>query len=202
MTTRTEVRLDVAAVENAIHLPMKRWAHNCHSISIAIIKAGLVEGRVARGVCVGVGGQHSWIVLGNDCYDKNAAIIDPTLWSYDDTVEGIWYGTYKDGRHRPHGGFESIWQWGRPPEPIQETIALTPKFLLSDSAKKFLELLGPLDRHGWAVLANHAPVGMWPAGEIYAAMDDTQGLGVLIPVDRLGMLTDRNPGGLYLKPRK
>ena len=42
-----------------------------------------------------------------------------------------------------------------------------------------------------------APVEDWPAGEIFAAMDDTEGLKALVPIDKLGMLTDRNPGGLY-----
>jgi hypothetical protein len=28
-------------------------------------------------------------------------------------------------------------------------------------------------------------------------MDDTEALRALVPIDRLGMLTDRNPGGLY-----
>ena len=64
-------------------------------------------------------------------------------------------------------------------------------------ARAFLELVGPLDYHGWGVLA-HAPVQGWPSGEILAAITDTKPLAVLVPIDRLGMLTDRNPGGLYM----
>jgi hypothetical protein len=46
---------------------------------------------------------------------------------------------------------------------------------------------------------SHAPVLGWPAGEIIEAVCDTPGLGeVIVPVDRIGMLTDRNPDGLYL----
>jgi hypothetical protein len=37
----------------------------------------------------------------------------------------------------------------------------------------------------------------FPAGEFLAAMDDTPATSALVPIDRLGMLTDRNPGGLY-----
>jgi hypothetical protein len=38
----------------------------------------------------------------------------------------------------------------------------------------------------------------WPSSEIIAAMDDTDELRALVPIDILGMVTDRNPGGLYL----
>lgn len=58
-------------------------------------------------------------------------------------------------------------------------------------------MVGPLDRPGWMRLAS-CPVGGWPAAEVLAAMDDTPALQTLVPIDRLGMLTDRNPGGLYL----
>ena len=70
-------------VAELIHIPVESWAQQCHSISLAIIQAGLVPGaRVARGSCRGVGSQHSWIVDGWNCYDPDAKIIDPTLWSY------------------------------------------------------------------------------------------------------------------------
>lgn len=59
-------------------------------------------------------------------------------------------------------------------------------------------MLGPLDRRAWHLLASQAPVLGWPAAEIIAAMDDTEELSAFVPIDRLGMLTDRNPGGLYL----
>jgi hypothetical protein len=52
------------------------------------------------------------------------------------------------------------------------------------------------DRQGWSVLA-HAPVGGWPAGEIIDAMCES-GLDAVIPIDIVGMVTDRNPQGLYL----
>ena len=55
--------------------------------------------------------RHSWVVLGDDCYHERALIVDPTLWSYDDTVEGVWVGSYRDRRHRPHGK-GSIWNVG------------------------------------------------------------------------------------------
>ena len=60
-------------------------------------------------------------------------------------------------------------------------------------------VVGPLDYGGWSILANYCPVEGWPAGEIYAAMDDTPALKSLVPIDRLGMLTNRNPGRLYLR---
>lgn len=68
---------------------------------------------------------------------------------------------------------------------------------VSREAELFLDLCGPLDQKGWAELI-HSPVEGWPAAEIIAAVDDTPELSTLIPVDILGMLTDRNPQGVYL----
>lgn len=180
--------------------PLDRWAHQCHAASVYLVKNGTFgPSRVVRGLCQGVMGQHSWVVLGLDCYDDEALIIDPTLWSYDRSVFGVWVGAYLAGRHVPHG-YGDIWDWGRPePAALGEAIALTPSAPLSPEAREFLAQLGPLDRQGWMTLASHAPVGGWPAGEIIAAIADTEQLSALVPIDRLGMLTDRNPGGLYLK---
>jgi hypothetical protein len=141
-----------------------------------------------------VGGQHSWVVLGDDCYDATAEIVDPTLWSYDSTVEGIWYGSYRDKRHTPFGK-GSIFRYGRPDTPTGEIIKLSAP--LSRDAQSFLDLLGPLDRRGWAVLA-HAPIGNWPAAEILGAMHDDPRLSALVPIDIIGMLTYRIPS--YISP--
>lgn len=174
--------------------PLDRWAGQCHAASLAIVKAKVLHGaRVARGSCTGVGAQHSWVVLG-DPYDPSVPIVDPTLWSYDDAVEGVWVGSAADGRHRPHGA-GNIWQWGRPAYPVGDPVRLRPVSPFSDAAVRFLELLGPLDVDGWRQLA-HAPVGGWPAGEILAAIEDT--IGPVVPIDIIGMTTDRNPSGLYL----
>jgi hypothetical protein len=175
------------------------WAKACHAAAIQLVKSGVFGEqfvRVARGSAKKVGGQHSWVVVGHDCYAHDAIIVDPTLWSYDTTVKGIWIGTAAEGRHTPHGS-GSIWSWGRPTSRGGKPIKLTPKTPLSEAAKDFLDLLGPLDRPGWQTLAS-APVEGWPAGEIYAAMHHTAELRILVPVDRLGMLTDLNPQGLYL----
>ena len=188
---------DKAAIEAAL-APLAQWAGQCHAASVALIRSGAVPGaRVARGSCKGVGAQHSWVVVGPDVYAYNAAIIDPTLWSYDRSVVGIWYGSAADKRHLPHGGAGNIWGWGRPDVAHGPVIRLMPKTPLSLGAQRFLDLLGPLDREGWMILAQ-APVAGWPAAEIIAAMDDTEALSALVPIDRLGMLTDHNPGGLYL----
>lgn len=177
--------------------PLDDWAHQCHAASVKLVKHGdLGVCRVARGACRGVTGQHSWVILGDDCYDQRATIIDPTLWSYDDTVSGVWVGTYQSRRHTPHGK-GSIWRWGRPNGPVGPVMTLTPARPFSPNAQSFLELLGPLDFEGWCMLA-HAPVEQWPAAEILAAIENTEGLGGLVPIDIRGMLTDENPGGLYL----
>ncbi len=137
-------------------------------------------------------------LIGDDCYDERATIVDPTLWSYDPEVEGIWVGTMKDGRHHPHGK-GLIWDYGRAGNTEGEIIELAVP--VSPWAQNFLEAFGaPLDYHGWDLLA-HAPVEGWPAAEIIAAMDDTPALAHMIPIDIVGMLTDRNPGSCYLKER-
>lgn len=187
------------AQEAAVALaPLEGWKRNCHAASLHLVKSGVFEpARVARGVCLGVTSQHSWVVLaeqGIDCWDQSATIIDPTLWSYDDGVEGIWVGTLEECRHRPHGSGR-IFEWGKPVSGGDKPIELEPVEPFSDRAELFLKLLGPLDRTGWARLAG-APVEDWPAEEILPAINQT--VGPLVPIDIIGMLTDYNPGGLYL----
>ena len=178
--------------------PLKTWSHNCHGASIKLVQAG-IGSRVVRGTCPGVGSQHSWVIIGNNCYDRAATIVDPTLWSYRNDVKGVFIGTVETYGHRPHGT-GSIWEWGKPVRGSGPTIKLTPRVQLSAHALSFLSMVEPLDREGWARLAN-APVEEWPAAEILAAIDDTEELMALVPIDRIGMLTDRNPGGLYLPAR-
>lgn len=179
--------------------PLSSWAHQCHAASIAMVKcdalwpAGTIR-RVARGSCLGVGGQHSWIVLSHDCYDLDARVIDPTLWSYDDKIVGIHHDTQRR-RYKPHG-YGSIFEYGKPGSYGEKPIKIK-KEGLSDAAIAFLAMVEPLDRRGWMELAN-APVLGWPAREVIEAMDDTPKLAAFVPIDRLGMLTNANPGGLYL----
>lgn len=201
MTTGTDPRFELADRAREALMPLEGWAKNCHGASLALVKAGtFAPARVARGFCQGVGSQHSWVVLGDDCYDDEATIVDPTLWSYDPTVKGVWIGGYRAGRHRPHGK-GSIWSYGRPAPAAGPAVTLTPRRPFSEPAQDFLDLLGPLDRQGWGVLA-HAPVEDWPAAEIIDAIYNTNGLGVLVPIDIVGMLTDRNPDGVYLAERE
>jgi len=182
--------LVVADVEEAISMPIEMWAGRCHQVSLAIVKAGIVEGRVARGGCQGVGCEHSWIVCG-DCYDPEATVVDPTLWCWDQQVTGIWIGRNLE-RHAPKG-LGSIWEYGRPSHHGGRTIELAYR---PEGAGRFLDLVGPLDIAGWLELAN-APVGGWPCAGVLGAMVDTPGLAELVPIDIVGMMTDRNPSGLY-----
>lgn len=194
-----QIREATDELAKQIDIPFPAWAEQCHVVSLRLVRIGafdhIARGRVARGTCRGVGGQHSWIVLGEDCYAPDAIIVDPTLWSYVPTVKGIWVGNRDTYGHRPHGS-GSIWEYGQPAAGNGPPIELTPTFELSRAAKVFLEILGPLDRRGWFTLAK-APVEGWPASEILAAMDDTPGIKAGVPIDHLGMVTDRNPGGLY-----
>lgn len=183
------------AVERVL-APLDRWAFNCHGASATLVQSGVLGDRVrvARGWCENVIGQHSWVVCGWDCYDPRTPLIDPTLWSYDDEVEGIWTGTLASGKHVPHGSGR-IWDWGRPDPPTETPMELNPSEPFSQSALDFLEQLGPLDERGWIELA-HAPVEGWPAAEILNAIVEC--VGPFVPMDILGMLNDDDPTGLYL----
>lgn len=183
-----------------IGIPLDEWYGACHVVSLAIVQAGLLHGpagarvRVARGTCLGIGSQHSWISLG-DPYDSKTEYVDPTSWCSTEDHPTIWTGKASQGDRIPHGT-GSIWQYGKPVHQGGPIIELTPTQPLSSAAKHFLDLVEPLDAQGWMVLAN-APVGGWPAGEIFSAISDTDRLQAFVPIDVLGMTTDRNPGGLY-----
>ena len=186
----------VRVLADNMGFPVHMVALNCHAVSLALVKSGLAgpDARVARGWARGVPGQHSWVALG-DPYDPDVHIIDATLWSYDPSVPDVWTGTARDGVHRPHGAGH-IFESTMPNHHGGEVITLTPATPLGPEAERFLRMIGPLDLRGWADVTR-MPVGGWPAGEIFAAMDDTPGLGVLVPIDIIGMCTDRNPEGLY-----
>jgi hypothetical protein len=190
-------------IEEAIG-PLDRFAHQCHAASIALVRSRLLgESRVARGTCRGVGGQHSWVVVGNDCYADGATIVDLTAWSYGLAVPKVWVTRMGVSPHRPHGWSDAgLIEYGCPMGGGGPEIALTPEKPLSREAENWLgmfrSMVGTLDRVFWLNLGTVPTVKGWPAGEFYAAMDDTPQLAALVPVDRLGMLTDRNPGALYL----
>lgn len=172
--------------------PLDKYYRQCHGASLELVRSGLGD-RVARGACRGVGSQHSWVVIG-DPYAP-AIIIDPTLWSYRMDVSGVFVGNPDIYGHTPLGA-GNIWAWGKPIAGDGLPVKLTPKTPLSPEAKTFLQMLEPLDIAGWQNLSN-APVGGWPASEIFRAMYETPAIKHYVPIDKIGMLTDINPGGLY-----
>jgi hypothetical protein len=194
--------LSVDDVEKIIKRPFEMTRRNCHAVSLAIVRSGKLGEpgkacRVARGFCRGLKGQHSWIVLGPNPYLLGVSIVDATLWSYDNTDPGLWFGrATNEGRHVPHGGVGSIWTYGQPTRGDGPIVELKPKTPWSPAADAFLSMLGPLDRRGWALLA-HAPVLGWPASEIISAMYECEALSALVPIDIVGMVTDHNPQELY-----
>jgi hypothetical protein len=194
---KTLPKITIADVERIIDGPFEDVRFNCHSVSLAIVKSGFFEtSRVARGTSRGVSSQHSWVVVGDDCYAPDAVIVDATRWAYLEPARPeVWVGTAREHLHVPFGA-GSIWDYGRPPAPSGDVIPLAVK--LSVEAKAFMELAAPrgLDHTGWSTLA-HSPVGGWPAAEIIGAMYDTPRLAAIVPIDIVGMLTDRNPQGLY-----
>jgi hypothetical protein len=186
---------NLTAVEETVGIPAAQWGNRCHEISLAVLRTGIFgPGRVARGTSARVTSQHSWIVLGRDCFAKDVVIIDPTIW-FHMHPEPMIMVTRNYRHHQPHGG-SSIWGYGRPQEPTGPVIELAGLDDLSSAAKQFLDLLGPLDWRGWAQLSGGPLLG-WPAAEIINAMCETPELKAVPPIDAVGMLTDRNPGGLY-----
>lgn len=186
--------------EQVIGKPLTAFAHQCHAASIQLVKSGYFgpKARVLRGTCRGVMGQHSWVGICDktEVYRHNIYVYDPTLWSYTGADPEVWEGKAITLGHRPHG-HGSIFQWGRPDHPTDKVIDLAaPEGGWSPQAETFLDMLGPLDRRGWMVLFD-APMGDWPASEILEQASKTE-LAPFIPIDRLGMLTDLNPSGLYL----
>jgi hypothetical protein len=176
------------------------FAQDCHSVSLALVRSGLLgKGgprlRVARGACLGVGGQHSWVVLG-DPYNSRAKIVDITLWSYDTSKPRIWIGNMEDRLHRPKG-FDWIFNTTKPYYRGGDKIVLE-EAGLSIEARRFLHVLGPLDAAGWATLWSHGGMLGWPAKEILeACLDQHPTMSALVPIDIIGMTTNRNPDGLY-----
>ena len=193
--------------------PLEKWYHRCHAASLEIVKHPSAPdiARVARGWLPGCKHQHSWVCLG-DPYSLATTIIDPTIWSYMDN-EGnqreipnydssahtpmIVQEMAKNLQHIPYcrGSIRAgAMPAGNPDNP---PIALPG---LSSEAQRFLNLINPegLDVDAWYSLL-HAPVEDWPSGEIIAAAFRQPQLTALIPIDIVGMRTDLNPGGFYLR---
>lgn len=194
-------RPTTAELAEAIDWPADnhRWRGHCHEVSLAIVRARVFPvARVARGAGQGIGSQHSWIVLGDDVYDEDAIICDPTMFPE------VWYGTLKDGLHTPFGTGR-IWDFGRPmtaDEDGEEPYRPPGYDELSGHARRFLELLGgELSKKGWAELV-HYPMQGWPSDEIVSMVCADPQLAWAVPIDIEGMVTDRNPSGLYLAERE
>ena len=185
--------IKIKKLEQAIGIPFPKWSHDCHKISQAILRTGLLgEARIARGCCTLVADpEHSWIVLGRDPYCPKALIVDPTLWSYCPEVKGIWKGPNLK-RHFPMG-YGDLRDGPKPQRGTGPTIVPTPGQPLSRAALKFIDMISGgqgLDLHGWASLME-CNVGGWPASEIVEAMLDTKKLVGVVPIDLRGMLTNR-----------
>jgi hypothetical protein len=176
------------------------FAYDCHSVSWSLIRSGLLgEGgpslRVARGACLGVGGQHSWVVMGHP-YDDQAIIVDLTLWSYNPDQPRIWLGSMQSSLHRPKG-YQWIYDGPRPQSGGEEPVVLDVRGM-SRRSREFLGLIGPLDARGWGALWSHCGMLGWPAKEILEAfLDQHPKMAALVPIDIVGMVTDRNPSGPY-----
>jgi hypothetical protein len=198
-------------IADAIEIPTERWRDNCHVVSLAAVRSGLLgepgpSCRVVRGFAAGYGvhGQHSWIALGRP-FDPSTRIMDLTAHVWGE-VSGIVASTvgeafagflrYERG-HVLHGYRSgSIFDFGRP-EYDGSDVAVLDRAGLSDLACSFLDMLGPLSIANWVALVTY-PHGGWPAHEICEAVcRQFPRVRVLLPIDVLAHVTDRNPDGLY-----
>lgn len=174
---------------------LEQFAHQCHACSLQLIRTGLLpkSARVARGWHVEIQSQHSWVAIGNP-YDPNTTIIDGTLWSYTTGDPFLHVGPSRD--YKAHGA--GLIGPFRAPEPKNKV--LTPKGAskLSPAATRWLKMIAPkgMDVVGWMKLVN-GPMGGWPSDEIIPVLADDNQFNGLIPIDIVGMLTDKNPGNLY-----
>ena len=198
MNSQEMTPAEIKQIATEILGDLRQWKKNCHAASLALVRAGLCD-RVARGVARFVGPQHSWGVIGNCCYSDDALIVDPTIWSHlmfpNPCV--LIHRMGNDDDYKPKG-IGSIWDYGKPTKGEGPEISLTPETHLSKAALDFLSLIGPLDAKGWMRLAN-CPVQGWPSAEIMLAIHQTEEMSAFVPIDVLGMLTDVNPGGFYLR---
>lgn len=192
-------QLRVANVEKAIGIPRDKWANRCHEVAYALLVSSLMDdvtARMARGWAQGISSQHSWIVTGNDVYDKTAKIIDPTYASNRGSRPMIMIVDNLTS-HSPHGYGE----FSKFPE-SKGGKEFLPEFV-SPSTRLWADMasmeVGPLDAFWWAKMFS-GPMGGWPSRELVNWAYEEPALRALIPIDIVGMLTDRNPRGLYLRP--
>ena len=171
MIDPTSLNLDEAL--ELIKCNREQASHQCHAISLALVKhPEFPLARVARGTChnpdASIGSQHSWIVLGTDPYDPKATVIDPTLFSYSETIDDLWIGNAEEGGYQPFGWHEglNIFDWGRPGTPQGPILEISNDYEPSLDGYRFLDMLGPLDWEGWSLMLGNAPVTGWPSGEI------------------------------------
>ena len=105
--------LTVAEVEEAIGRPFPDWEGNCYGTAVAIVEAGLVEGKAVYGFWIGkihpaslFAGRplthHAWIEL------PDGRIFDPTRWCFEVKEPYLFIGTYKENKEYDRGGQEVV----------------------------------------------------------------------------------------------
>lgn len=94
-------QLNIQEIEVQIDIPIDVWEGNCHGIASAIVKSGMIDGRVERGHWLGdvsAGSTfykrtiipHSWIRA------SDGSIIDPTRWCFEQVEPYIYIGKDED----------------------------------------------------------------------------------------------------------
>lgn len=203
----------ITTIEDTLDWPARDWKNNCHDVSLRAVRSGLFgepgpSCRVVRGWAPGYGieGQHSWIALGRP-FDPATRILDLTAHRWG-RVDGIVDSTVGEAYQEACDGFpghvlhgyrpRSIWNYGKP-DPVGgpgDLIELE-RDGLSEMANAFLDVLGPMTDRAWRDLVTFPHDG-WPAHEICEAIvEQIPRVKIMLPIDVLAHVTDRNPEGLY-----
>ena len=156
-------------------------------------------------MCSGVGSQHSWVVLSGrpgSMFEKKVPILDPTLWTYRDDVEGLYFNTAGGTPWHTPKGAGDLWDFSCPQSVGGDE--LIPREPITGGATAFLAFLkaqvgGPLSYGWWMRFFSQCPMANPPIlRELIDACYRDERIRGTIPIDIVGMLTDHNPGGLYM----
>lgn len=200
---------------------------SCHADSLSLVRSGVLSRfgepgkayQVVRGWSMPIcSSQHSWVVIGDPLGVAGAIVIDVTRASYlRHEPQEVWVGRYgpKYAEYLPHGialnddGNKRVdlVDFGRiMPSKTEEVYPLSAE-PRTDMARAILRLMDAhkFSRFDWGRVASRLPLTGWgkpgthyeTIADIFETMCEDPNLELLIPVDRLGHVTDLNPSELY-----
>lgn len=183
-----------------INFPLDRWPGNCSGVSHSVVEAGLVKGRVVRGLWAGpmrgffAGREitgHTWIE------QADGTIVDPTRWVFEDAEPYIYRGRDPEGWYDKGGNRVRQGMAGPCPanDACEDTVTLD--FPTVEAAQAIRNLLPrdflALEDEPWIEcntrqahwLANVPPAHLGPyAADLYRALEAV-GMRAHVPIDNL-----------------